>query len=120
MTLPTIHLNGTSLQALMDANDKAYRALGEAMEALAQAAPNGRDYYPQGPDALRAAISEHETRMGLLVIARRELEKIGEHLGEEECRRLSTRAYGRMAATTPPSRGAAEVRLRESGNRGEA
>ncbi len=59
MTLPTIHLNGTSASAL----DEQQRAVGTAayalLSALQDAAPNARDYYPQGPDAFAAARREH-------------------------------------------------------------
>jgi hypothetical protein len=53
---PTIHLNGTSA------------------ETLARA-PNGRDYYPQGPDAIKTANHEHLQRMSRL---RTTLDEMGE------------------------------------------
>ena len=55
MKYPTIHMNGTPLHALQEANQKACDAIREAVEALAQAAPNGRDYYPQSADAIHEA-----------------------------------------------------------------
>jgi hypothetical protein len=39
------------------------RALDVAMRLMALAAPNGRDYYPQGPDALPQAGVEHRERI---------------------------------------------------------
>jgi len=63
MTTPTIHLNGTSREALEAAYRKAYDALYPAMDALRETAPNARDYYPQGPEAVEAAQDEHIERM---------------------------------------------------------
>ena len=63
---PTVHLNGTSKQGLMDGLDKAYVAIHAAMEALAMSAPNGRDYYVQDGDALAPALEQHFDRMGRL------------------------------------------------------
>jgi len=85
--LPTIHLNGTSLAALAEANDKAHYALLTAIAALAEAAPNGRDYYPQSPDALYKAQDEHYERITRLQSVAKELEQIGEYLATEEARR---------------------------------
>lgn len=63
MQLPTIHLNGTSKQSLIDGLCEASGAIGLAYASLKQTAPNGRDYYPQGPAALEAAIAEHNGRL---------------------------------------------------------
>jgi hypothetical protein len=52
LAVPTIHLNGTSRESLMEDLLGAYHALTEAIAALGRACPNGRDYYPQGNDAL--------------------------------------------------------------------
>lgn len=60
--LPTIHLNGTSAAEL----DRQQRAIGTAayalLAALADGAPNARDYYPQGPEAFTAAQRAHVER----------------------------------------------------------
>jgi hypothetical protein len=50
-TIPTIHLNGTSFTDLRDGYAAAYDAIDKAIDALANAESNGRDFYPQGPDA---------------------------------------------------------------------
>jgi hypothetical protein len=63
MTPPTIHLNGTSKQDLMDELEHANHALGKAYAALKCCAPNGRDYYVQGPEALAKATDEHMDRL---------------------------------------------------------
>lgn len=75
-TIPTIHLNGTSKKTLLEWYEAAYAALGKAADALAEAAPNGRDYYPQGPDAYSKAAAEHEARMRQIGKMRADIEEI--------------------------------------------
>ena len=61
MRVPTMHLNGTSAQVLVD---DAAAAVGDAERLLRQLyriAPHGRDFYPQGPQALKEAAEEHRT-----------------------------------------------------------
>lgn len=87
MTLPTIHLNGTSVESLLEDNDKAYRALDLALSAMRQSAPNGRDYYPQSPSAINSAIDEHQERMRKVYEVMKELETMGEHLATEQEKR---------------------------------
>jgi hypothetical protein len=60
--VPTIHLNGTSRRDIEDQLIDAGHALRAALEALQQAAPNARDYYPQGPEAFPVAQAQHEAR----------------------------------------------------------
>lgn len=81
--LPTIHMNGTSLAALAEANEKVYYALLTAIAALAEAAPHGRDYYPQSPEALHKAQDEHYDRIKRLQSVAKELEQIGEYFTME-------------------------------------
>ncbi len=59
-TIPTIHLNGTSFTDLRDGYAAAYDAIEKAMEALGNAELNGRDFYPQGPDAYYQARKERD------------------------------------------------------------
>lgn len=63
MITPTIHLNGTSRETLLAQATNATEALTDAIEAMRAMAPNGRDYYPQGDNAIRAAIQEHSARI---------------------------------------------------------
>lgn len=63
MIHPTIHLNGTSKESLVEYWNDAYAALQDALTALQHAAPNGRDYYPQGPEAIQTAETEHRLRL---------------------------------------------------------
>jgi len=86
MMHPSVHLNGTSKQSLLDVYTGAGSALDGAMRALGECAPNGRDYYPQGPDALKQAIREHEARIADLETVRREVAQIVNQLeGFFEC-----------------------------------
>ena len=66
MTTPTIHLNGSSAERLMAGYEQACDKLQEALLAMGQCSPHGRDYYPQGPDAISAASKEHQARMDKL------------------------------------------------------
>lgn len=87
MTKPTIHLNGTSATSLAEAYEKAATAVSAALEAVYEAGPNGRDYYPQGPAALRSATAEHEARLASLRGVRDELMQLCEHCIDSAGRR---------------------------------
>lgn len=76
MTGPTVHLNGTSGPELERGYFKAYDALGDAVRAVQEAAPNARDYYPQGPGAIERAMAEHRARLRSLEAVRAEIEAI--------------------------------------------
>jgi hypothetical protein len=66
MHTPTIHLNGTSRKTLLEQARTAATALDAAIEAMRGMSPNGRDFYPQGDDAIRDAIAEHAQRLRVL------------------------------------------------------
>lgn len=83
MRMPTVHLNGSSRAALTDPLIDATKALYSAIEALEGASPNARDYYPQGPDAIREATSEHVARLQKLTSVRAELHAILLHISEQ-------------------------------------
>jgi hypothetical protein len=78
MTVPTIHLNGTARDSLLDAHCEAGRAVRVALDAIELAAPNPRDYYPQGDDAFASAKREHADRVGRLRSVLVELEALAE------------------------------------------
>lgn len=73
MILPTVHLNGTSRDALVGQYNDAAEAVYQAIRAMEQLDVNGRDYYPQGPTALSSAVREHRARIDLLCQVRRDL-----------------------------------------------
>jgi hypothetical protein len=80
MMRPTIHSNGTPQSALLDAHCTAMNAIRDAIEALAEIAPNGRDFYPQGEGALGIATREHIDRCQALRSVLGELEEIAEYI----------------------------------------
>lgn len=63
LVAPTVHLNGTGRDDLLDALETAHEALTAAHDALRKTAPNGRDYYVQKIGNLEKAIDEHTDRM---------------------------------------------------------
>lgn len=78
---PTVHMNGTSREELIQQLCDAHHAINKAQEVLAQAAPNGRDYYPQGADAMWTAQKQHRTRVARLAATAAELMAIAEIIG---------------------------------------
>ena len=75
---PTIHRNGTSREALIEAYVNAGECVRAAMEALAHASPNGRDYYPQGDGAIKTAMRQHSERLAKLRTVYNDLQEIAE------------------------------------------
>lgn len=76
--IPTVHMNGTSRHALLDDIEEATNSLLIAQNALRAMSPNGRDYYPQGPDAIQTAMDEHQVRIDRVRAVREELNTIAE------------------------------------------
>lgn len=82
MHKPTIHMNGTSAEELVNLYRDAVLAIDKAKEALARAAPHGRDYYPQGDTVIHEAMGEHFIRRQKLADVQHELEELWEHCAE--------------------------------------
>jgi hypothetical protein len=59
-SLPTIHLNGTSREMLLEGYDAAYRKLLKFRRAFREIEFNARDYYVAEPDAWSEACQERE------------------------------------------------------------
>ena len=59
-TIPTVHLNGTGFTNLRDGYAAAYDAIEKAIDALANAELNGRDFYVQSPAAYSQARTERD------------------------------------------------------------
>lgn len=73
--VPTVHLNGTSREALEAQYRDAYRALERALQVISEAYPHERDYYVQGPaSAYTAAKAKHASRISRLIDIRDEIE----------------------------------------------
>lgn len=65
-TIPTVHLNGTGFTTLRDEYAAAYDAIDKAIDALAVATLNARDYYPQGDHTYYQAREERTTALDRL------------------------------------------------------
>lgn len=78
MKIPTVHLNGTSREELVRQLEAAAHALDQACVALQDMQPNGRDYYPQGNDAIRQVCQEHAARQRKVADVRDEIRAIWE------------------------------------------
>lgn len=82
MIVPSVHLNGTSGDELLEQATGAVQALSAALEAAATAAPNGRDYYPQGDAAFTEAKREHGDRICRLTELRDEYQALAEAIAD--------------------------------------
>jgi len=80
MMTPTIHMNGTSRNSLLDEIRDATHALSVAIEKLCAMRPNARDYYPQGQDAFAKAQEEHQSRITAVSAVRQELNALAESI----------------------------------------
>ena len=87
MMTPTIHMNGTSWNSLLDEIKDATHALSVALEKLAAMRPNARDYYPQGPEAFASAQQEHQCRLDSVGAVRQELNTLAESILDAPGRR---------------------------------
>ena len=82
MLIPTVHLNGTSGAELFRLNMAVVEHLRDTIDALSKACPNGRDFYIQGPDALKYANREHVERLERLQAVYAEMQTIVESLAD--------------------------------------
>lgn len=80
MIFPTIHINGTSPEMLVEGYREAYLAVLAAQEAIGKIEFNARDYYPHGPEAWAAARREHQERLQKLQRVADELMEIAMHI----------------------------------------
>lgn len=84
MKTPTIHLNGTSAEALEKQYKEVYQAVDAALNMHAQAAPHARDYYVQEDGAYEVARVEHAGRTLKLKTVRSELLEIIESIQKQK------------------------------------
>jgi len=88
MVVPTVHLNGTSGQDLLDQNKEVAGYLRVGLTAMFEAAPNARDYYVQGGNAYREARREYVDRCERVKAVLAEVDAIIEKIEEQvEARR---------------------------------
>ena len=102
---PTVHLNGTSPESLFEQAQKAHAALQAAFDALCDMQPNGRDYYPQGEDAIGRARKEHGERMAKVSAVLLEVQEIAITLKEHLDARNETRERRRKEINAEIKRG---------------
>jgi hypothetical protein len=76
--LPTISLNGTSRNTLLDDTSDALNALRDALRALAITTPNTRDY--PNPGDIGLAMAQHLERKRRIESVITELETLAEHI----------------------------------------
>jgi len=76
LQFPIVHNNGTSKDQLLDQCKAASCSLGDAYNALRNMAPNGRDYYPLGAEAMQRAQKQHQDRMKRLDDIKDEIDRI--------------------------------------------
>ena len=80
MVKPSVHLNGTPRQRLLDAYCEAGEAVRKAMEAVHEAGPNGRDYYLQGDGVINLAGEEHRARIEALSKVLADMQELALHV----------------------------------------
>lgn len=83
LTIPSIHMNGTSGDDLMLQNLVAQQAIEDAINHLRRAGPNARDFYVQGPDAFVKAQDEHLARLTRLSDVSFEIEQVAMAISEQ-------------------------------------
>jgi hypothetical protein len=79
-SVPTVHSNGTCALDLLQGLNASLDALRVAQRRMTEAAPNGRDYYLQGNQAMERAMGEHERRWTDLNRIMTELEEMRDHV----------------------------------------
>lgn len=80
MEMPTIHLNGTSREQLLEGYCEIVYGLNDALAAMRRNGPNGRDYYVNGPDSLSNALKEHQARIDKVTAIWKEFTQIAEEI----------------------------------------
>lgn len=81
VVLPSIHMNGTSKEALEKQYIKCWRAVNNAIETLQQNPPHCRDYYVQNTEdnlyeAYQPAREQHNSWGDKLRVVKKELEEL--------------------------------------------
>lgn len=74
--VPSVHMNGDTREELERINRAAYDATSKLIDALMAAAPNGRNMYPQGAEAMGKASAQHYSRVHRAEGIKAELEEI--------------------------------------------
>jgi hypothetical protein len=91
MQKPSIHLNGTHPKDLLHDYYIAHDMLRDAINYLSNTRPHGRDYYPQGENALYLAQEEHKIRMEKLQDVLAEVNELVTYCSSEVSKREARR-----------------------------
>lgn len=62
-SIPTVHINGSDAQTLLDANMDVLATLRILDTKIREAAPNARDYYVDGSGVYELARKEHDVAL---------------------------------------------------------
>lgn len=81
LVVPLVHTNGTHKDSLIEERTKVLGFIRDAEKALAEMAPNGRDYYHTGNFA--AAKAQHSRRQQILDSLRQEIEQETEAIADQ-------------------------------------
>jgi len=76
MRVPTVHLNGTGKDRLIEGYLNAHTSLRDAQKALEEIEFNPRDYYVQGPEAWEEAKREMNIRFEIIAKVQNEIDQI--------------------------------------------
>lgn len=83
LVIPTIHLNGTGKETLLREYVNAMNAVEAAIVALQEVTCHGRDYYPQGKEAITASMEQKQRQWLKLKEVHDELETIAIAISEQ-------------------------------------
>lgn len=78
--MPTVHMNGTSRQTLLDGYLAASDAVERLREAMAGIEFNARDYYVEGPEAWDRALTSRSDAVWMMNSLRDYIDAHLEHL----------------------------------------
>lgn len=76
--LPTVHLNGTPKESLLQGNVKILSAINELREAISSCQFHGRDYYVQDSDPMKDAFNDDNAFSAAYEERRKHLNNIGD------------------------------------------
>jgi hypothetical protein len=79
---PTIHLNGDRQESLLEESVNALGALRDARAALCNITVNGRNFYPQGPDATNQALKDFRAMLGRFDLVVEEVERYADAVAD--------------------------------------
>lgn len=84
IVFPLVHLNGTHVDDLIQQQRDVRDACSVLYKALADAAPNGRDYYLLGCDVAQKAYDEHKQRLIMVAQIKQDTDRIINSLNRQK------------------------------------